>query len=88
MEAVDSSETTILICSTRLGAPDEGYPIFDTDLEVCMAVAVEIVSLSLMVVCWLLWILLFCRNMLVAVRVRIWPGNVNRWEVLNFMRRN
>ena len=53
-----------------------------------MAVAVEIVSLSLMVVCCLLWILLFCRNMLVAVGMRMWPGNVNRWEVLNFMRRN
>jgi len=26
MEAVDSSETTILICFTRLGAPDDGYP--------------------------------------------------------------
>jgi len=53
-----------------------------------MAVAVEIVSLSLMVVCCLLWILLFRRIMLVTIRVRMWPGNVGRWEVLNFMCRN
>jgi len=26
MEAVDSSETTILISSARLGAPNDGYP--------------------------------------------------------------
>jgi hypothetical protein len=40
-----------------------------------MAVTVEIVSFSLMVVCCLSWTLLFRRNMLVAVRVRLWPGN-------------
>jgi len=50
-----------------------------------MAVTVEIVSFSLMVVCCLLWVLLFHRNMLVAVRVRLWPGNIGRWEVLNLL---
>jgi hypothetical protein len=36
-------------------------------------------------VCCVLWIR---RNMLVTVRVRMWPGNLGRWEVRNFMCRN
>jgi len=89
VEAVVSSETTLLLYLTKAWHPRRQVILnFDTDLKVCMAVIVEFVSFSLMVVCCLLWLLLFHRNMLVAVKVRLWSGNIGVWEVLNFMCRN